>query len=138
MLKRVPFTGRWLYWPIIIIIVIGCDCPKKIGGLADLENPDPTIRIRAIKWAGKYQVHDAVPLLVDRLQEQDRSVRFFAILALKRITGDDLGFDYKADASCRARAVEKWRQSLITNEWQKNDPNTQPMQYGKEKPGKSR
>ena len=112
MLKRVPFTGRWLYLPIIIIIVIGCDSPKKIGGLADLENPDPTVRIRAIKWAGENQVHDAVPLLVDRLQEQDRSVRFYAIMALRRITGDDLGFDYKADSAQRAEAVKKWRQSL--------------------------
>ena len=112
VLKLAPITGRRFCWPIIVIILIGCDNPKKIGGLADLENLDPTVRIRAIKWAGENQVHDAVPLLVDRLQEQDRSVRFYAIMALRRITGDDLGFDYKADPAQRAEAVKKWRQSL--------------------------
>jgi hypothetical protein len=112
VLKLAPITVRWFVWPIIMIFIIGCDSPKKIGGLADLENPDPAVRIRAIKWAGENQVHQAVPLLVDRLQEQNRSVRFYAIMALSRITGNDMGFNYKADPAARAEAVKKWRQSL--------------------------
>lgn len=113
MLKYPPIVGRWVCWPIIIItLLIGCDSPKPLGGLADLEHPDPTVRIKAIKWAGENRNHDAVPLLVDRLQEQDRSVRFFAIMALRRITGDDLGYDYKANPAQRADAIKKWRQSL--------------------------
>ncbi|MCP4710218.1 MAG: HEAT repeat domain-containing protein [Planctomycetes bacterium] len=96
-----------------MIIIIGCDNPnKKIDSLANLESIDPATRIRAIKWAGENKVHNAIPLLVDRLQEQDRTVRFYAIMALRRITGDDLGFDYKADPAQRAEAVKKWRQSL--------------------------
>ena len=77
--------------------------------MADLEGPDVAQRIRAIKWAGDNKVTQAVPLLVDRLCEQDESVRFFAIEALRRITGTDRGYDYRADARRRAESVAEWR-----------------------------
>ena len=104
-------VGRWYYWPIIILLA-GCGGPPKEVGMADLENLDPAVRIRAIKWAGENLLTEAVPLLVDRLQEEDASVRFYAIMSLKRITGADHGYDYKADAATRAEAVAQWRQAL--------------------------
>ena len=111
-------VDRWCCWSIIIILA-GCGGPPKTVGLLDLENPDPAIRIRAIKWAGENKLTEAVPLLVDRLQEQDVSVRFYAIMSLKRITGTDQGYDYKADAASRSEAVARWRQTLRQrDEWQ--------------------
>jgi hypothetical protein len=93
-------------------LIMGCTTPAPKIGLNDLVNPDPAVRIQAIKWAGENKVEQAVPLLVDRLQEQDDSVRFFAIAALRRITGTDHGFDYKADAGSRAQAVQRWREAI--------------------------
>ncbi len=81
----------------------------KKPGIEDLEDERLTVRIRAIKWAGEEKVEAAVPLLVDRLEEQDESVRFFAIGSLERITGTDQGYDYKSGASQRAEAVKRWR-----------------------------
>ena len=103
--------GLWLCWPIIILCH-GCAGPDNTLGLADLENLDPAIRIRAIKWAGQNQVKAAVPLLVDRLAEQEDTVRFFAISALRRITGTDHGYDYKADAAIRSAAIARWREAI--------------------------
>jgi len=80
--------------------------------LADLENRDVTMRIRAIKWAGEKQLAEATPLLVDRLEEQDPAVRFFAIMALEKITGTKRGYDYQADAASRAAAAARWREAL--------------------------
>jgi len=104
-------VGWWSCWSIVILLA-GCGGPPKKVDLLDLEHPDPAVRIRAIKWAGENQLMEAVPLLVDRLQEQDASVRFYAIISLKRITGTDHGYDYKADAAARAEAVARWRQAL--------------------------
>ena len=104
-------VGLWLYWPILISIA-GCVAPERTVGLAELEDPNPAVRVRAIKWAGANNISAAVPLLVDRLVEQDKSVRFFAIKALRDITGKDHGYDYRADDASRARAVARWRKAI--------------------------
>lgn len=97
---------------LLFFFVTGCGSERSKPCLSNLESPDPAQRIRAIKWAGDNEVESAIPLLVDRLIEQDVYVRFFAIRALEQITGETYGFDYKADAESRARAVKRWRESL--------------------------
>jgi hypothetical protein len=109
--RRKWSLGYWGSWSILILLA-GCGGPPKAVGLFDLESPDPATRIRAIKWAGDNHRFDAAPLLVDRLQEQDVSVRFYAIMSLKRITGTDHGYDYKAGAAERAQAVARWREAV--------------------------
>jgi len=109
-LRKSP-VGCWLCWPIIILVA-GCAVTDRPVGLAELESYDIALRIRAIKWAGENKITAAVPLLVDRLAEQDRSVRFFAINALQRITGTNHGFDYKAGTDSRNRAIQRWRRVI--------------------------
>jgi hypothetical protein len=103
-------------WTAIILLLSGCRGPfdRKMG-LSDLNNPNPTVRIMAIKWAGDNKVSSAIPQLVDLLQDEDTSVRFFAIEALQRITGTDNGYDYKAGPQLRAEAVERWREFIKSN-----------------------
>ena len=99
-----------------ILMLVGCSSPvdRKIE-ISDLNNPNPMVRIMAIKWAGDNKVSLAIPQLVDFLQDEDKSVRFFAIEALRRITGTDNGYDYKANPQLRAEAVERWREFLKSN-----------------------
>ena len=85
--------------------------------LSDLDNSSPTVRNRAIKWAGENRIEAAVPTLVDFLEDEDPSVRFYAIQGLRRITGVDHGYDYKASVQKRASAVHRWRVFLKTREW---------------------
>jgi HEAT repeat protein len=77
--------------------------------VANIQSADAGERILAIQAAGQAKDQSAVPLLVDRLEDEDDAVRFFAILALDRITGQRLGFDYAQPPSRRAAAVERWR-----------------------------
>ena len=84
--------------------------------LSDLESPNPTRRIMAIKWAGDNKILPAVPQLVDSLQNEDKSVRFYSIEALRRIVGTDHGYDYKTAPHLRAAAVKRWREFLDANE----------------------
>lgn len=114
-------TCLW-FWAGIILMLAGCGDPfdRKMG-LSDLESPNPTVRIRAIKWAGDNKISPAVPQLVDSLQNEDKSVRFYAIEALRRIAGTNHGYDYKAAPNLRAEAVKRWRESLDPNELQNDE-----------------
>ena len=75
----------------------------------------------AIKWAGDNKMSAAVPQLVDCLQDEDKSVRFYSIGALRRITGTDHGYDYKDAPHLQAAAVKRWRESLDPNELQDDE-----------------
>lgn len=119
------FHCLWLP-AVMTLILAGCDGllgPKP--KLSDLDNPNPTVKIVAAKWAGDNKVSSAVPQLVDLLQDEDRSVRLYSIEALRRITGTDLGYDYKDPAHVRAAAVERWDQFLQTEQSQHNQKEPQ-------------
>jgi HEAT repeat protein len=107
---------------VCCLMLSGCgDSFDRQVGLADLENPNPTIRIMAIKWAGENKIKAAVPQLVDSLEDEDAAVRFYAIEGLRRITGTDNGYDYKTSAGERAASVKRWRKFLNTEEWPEDE-----------------
>ncbi|MHC4620969.1 MAG: HEAT repeat domain-containing protein [Planctomycetota bacterium] len=110
-------VGPWC-WVSVLLTLAGCgDSFSRKMGLSDLESPNPTVRIMAIKWAGDNKVSAAVPQLVDLLEDEDPSVRFYAIEGLRRITGTDNGYDYKSAALQRAAAVKRWRKLVDQNEF---------------------
>ena len=74
-----------------------------------MNSPDPGERIHAIVTAGEQGRQEAVPLLVDRLEDEDTAVRFFAIQSLEKITGQTKGYRYYDPPGLRARAVRRWR-----------------------------
>lgn len=74
-----------------------------------IQSPDPDARVLAIVKAGQRRDVRTVPLLVDRLEDEDEAVRLYAILALDKITGRRLGYDYAGPAGERAKAVARWR-----------------------------
>jgi hypothetical protein len=55
-----------------------------------------------------------IPLLVDRLDDEDEGVRFYAILALEKLTGTRLGYDYRAPARERRVEVRRWREHVLS------------------------
>jgi hypothetical protein len=90
------------------VVLLGCQLgrPKPGGGLG---SADPIERVEAIIAAGEARDVSAVPLLVDRLEDEDEAVRFYAIQALTRITGQDMGYRCYEPSWERARAVRRWR-----------------------------
>ena len=110
--KKAILSGWLLLCVVSILFVAGCG-NSQLGRqiqASDLEDPNPTVRILAIKRAGENKNTSVIPQLVDSLGDEDRSVRFYAIAALKEITGTDNGFDYKDSPELQAEAVERWRQ----------------------------
>lgn len=77
------------------------------------ESPDPADRIRAIRRfadepAGASRSTVTVAL-VDRLDDEDAAVRFYAAAALARMTGRRLGYRAFDPAEIRRVAVDRWR-----------------------------
>lgn len=89
-----------------IPFITGC---AATGYRANIQAPYSYDRIMAIREAGERRDQVAVPLLVDRLEDEDAAVRFYAILALERITGDRLGYRYADSAPQRQESVTRWR-----------------------------
>jgi 3-deoxy-D-arabino-heptulosonate 7-phosphate (DAHP) synthase class II len=116
-LKESQLSALPCCWMLFILVMAGCGDPfDRQVGLSDLEDPSPTVRIMAIKWAGENKVKEALPQLVDSLEDEDPSVRFYAIEGLRRITGTDNDYDYKAPAYERAASIERWQEFLNAKE----------------------
>ncbi len=74
-----------------------------------LESRLPAERIEAVVALGNGGDPSSVPALVERLEDEDPAVRFYAILALERLTGERRGYDYRAPIDRRRAAVLRWR-----------------------------
>lgn len=84
----------------------GCLTPDVEPNLAD---PDPSVKVPAIRAAAAEDDRTAIGALIDDLSSDDPAVRLFADEALRRITGRDLGYKPYADPEPRAEAVERWK-----------------------------
>lgn len=85
-------------------------CGRPAGRPVSFQSDDVNERILAIRQAAEQDDKTTIPLLVDRLEDEDEAVRFFAILALDMLTGRRFGYDYGQPSDRRAKAVELWRE----------------------------
>ncbi len=94
---------------IAVIALAGnmCACAGRRGP-ASVSNPDPSVKIPAIKAAVEANSLTAVRQLVKDLDSDDPAVRFYAIQGLQRLTGETFGYTFYADEAGRAEAVDKW------------------------------
>lgn len=76
------------------------------------QSSNPLDRIDAIIQATEARSPDAVPALVGLLQDRDRAVRLYAILALEKLTGQTYGYQYYAHETERRAAVIRWQEAL--------------------------
>ena len=108
--------------------LIGCNVNRPVR--ANIQSPDAAQRIRAIKNAADSGDVAAVPLIVDRLEDEDQAVQFFAILALERLTGKRLGYEVGQPSSERVAAIDRWR-AYVDQKGQKRSINKEePIQAG--------
>jgi hypothetical protein len=88
----------------------GCQAPAPPLSVA---NPDPTVKIPAIKAAVRHDDLSAAPQMVQDLDSDDAAVRLFAIYGLRRLAGQDFGYRFYFDEQERRPFVQKWRQWLV-------------------------
>ena len=88
--------------------------------LSGINSDDPAVRVRSIAKAAKLRDARAIPLLIDRLDDEDGAVRIAANEALKQITGKDFGYRDFDPLYKRKQAVERWRNWLKSRNSNRN------------------
>ncbi len=106
---RLMRTGLFGAALVIGGLLAGCTRP---GWREQLQSEDPLRRIEGAIAAGRTRERAAMPLLVDRLEDDDVAVRMYAIIALTRIEGTSLGYKPWADAADRVHMAQRWRDYL--------------------------
>ncbi len=98
-----------------LVLCIGASpsCSSSHEVRRGMNSPDALGRALAIREAAESNDRHSVPLLVDRLEDEDEAVRLFAIKALVKMTGSRLGYDYAKPADQRAGAVAQWREYVL-------------------------
>lgn len=97
-----------------ICLFLGC-AENRVGMptfTKDIQSPDPSVRIKAVIYAGNSGDKRFIPHLVDRLEDDDEVVRLAAIESLKQLTGNDFGYRSFDPPYKRMIAVEQWRKWL--------------------------
>jgi hypothetical protein len=94
----------------LTLLVTGCFPPPRPK--PDIAHRDPSLKIPGMKQAVRLEDHQAVAQLVADLSSDDPAVRFYAIEALERLTGERLGYIYYADELANAPAIARWQEWL--------------------------
>lgn len=74
-----------------------------------LQDEDPFVRQLAMQVLGDFGASEAVPALLDVLDDPSAVIRKAAAETLVRLTGYDPGFDPRGSEAERRKAVKKWR-----------------------------
>lgn len=94
-----------------LLLLAGCGSgfgPKSV------DSDDPSAKIPAIKQAADDKDMSHVAQMVKDLDSDDPAVRFYSIVALEKLTGDNFGYVYYQDEAERAPAVKRWNQWLAS------------------------
>jgi len=86
----------------------GCFSPEP----KSLNSDSAPSAVPAIKDAAARNDRKAIPRLVDDLDDSDPAIRFAAITALQKMTGQTLDYRYYDDGVARRPAVARWRRWL--------------------------
>ena len=106
--------GRCLRIFAGLLSIVGMGCSHAPGRVTD---EDPSDKIPAIKVAVEHKDKAAIPSLIADLNSDDSAVRFYAIDALQRLTGQTLEYRYYDDIEKRKAAVARWLA------WEHSHPN---------------
>ena len=74
-----------------------------------LQDTDPVFVIPAVKEVAQEDDERDVPRLIELLSSEDAAVRAFTNESLRRVTGQDFGFQFWADEPQRDAAVARWK-----------------------------
>ena len=90
-----------------LISCTGCGLAPKT--FRSIKHPAPLVRARSVGLSERLPEEQAVPVLVDRLEDSDPVVRLAAHQELKRRTGQDFGYVPWEEPEPRAKAVSRWK-----------------------------
>ena len=99
----------WKYAILVVTLLLLTGCGFLSLGQPNLASHDPALKIPAIKAAARHHDQAAVPVLIQALSSSDSAIRFYAIYALRQITGHEFGYVYYAPQRQRDKAITQWK-----------------------------
>jgi hypothetical protein len=117
-------------------VLPGCVAETPTAGSISerLQSEDPAVRIQAAVEAGEKKDESVVPLLVERLTDTQADVRFFAALALEKITGKTLGWKPGLSEAEQMDVLEAWRK-YVREHYGESDKTSPTESRPSESPG---
>lgn len=94
-----------------LVLTTGCTStpPKVSDWRQDIRSDKRLLRLQAVTLACRAPAREAVPALIERLEDVDDVVRSMAYEALLRKTEQRIAFDPIGDPFDREAAVQEWR-----------------------------
>ena len=101
------YTSTALVVALLMAALSGCG--GESAQVRRLGSPVAQERFQALHWLAEHGSEAAVPAFIDSLRDEDPSVRWAAIQALRERTGET--FDYRPEdpEPRRAKAAERWQ-----------------------------
>jgi hypothetical protein len=109
----------WLLPATLLALCFCAGCPSTAAPrdlVRLLQDEDPAVRAQAAVGAGESGDRKTLPLLIDRLSDEEVDVRLMADAALRKIAGDqvanEMGWRAYDPPEVRTKAQQRWRQWL--------------------------
>lgn len=121
---------------VVLVVLAGVipGCQSPASRRERLNSTYAPTRARAVVQSAEAGDATAIHKLVDLLEDEDRGVRMYSIVALRRLCGEDYGYRYYDSESERQLAVERWRQAirdgdvrLVGNRGRSESPNGETL-----------
>jgi hypothetical protein len=107
-----PFKLLWI--PVAFSALACRPSEPTLSYAQQFEHEDPTVRVQAIVRAGRQEDSRAYVYLIDALSDPQPAVRFYASIALEKMTGLTMDYRYYDPWPRRQDAVERWRRWLAS------------------------
>jgi hypothetical protein len=93
----------------VMLMAALASCAAMRADRSAFTSAESSDRAKAILSAGERNDRVAIPLIIDRLDDDDVAVRSIAIQTLHRMTGQDFGYRTFDNVDERSKAVQRWR-----------------------------
>ena len=100
-------------WSCLVVLGSGCWGGGGRYDVKKISSARPEVASKAMTQAAEKKDREAIFPLVKRLYGDDAAMRLSAILALKEITGEDMGYRLYESEVERMAAIQRWENWLI-------------------------
>ena len=100
-------SAKWLMLIWAGLLLVACNNTSS-DYMANISSGKPEVATAAMSKAAQEKSRQAIVPLIKRLHDEDPAIRLSAIRALRRITGQDMGYRSYESPVKRAQAIQRW------------------------------
>ena len=93
---------------VLAVVLVGCGGPR-LTWRQKLDSSVGVERMQAVMMVGEQNKWRAIPHVIERLDDDDESVRLMSASTLQEMTGENFGYKAYAPEHERREAARRWR-----------------------------